>query len=69
MARLVGTEWYFLGVVLVLWVLVVERRIGLRRLGRCRDLSLLLRFEKLPSVLLVLNFCASGSLPSKLGRR
>ena len=69
MVRLAEMEWYFLGVVLVLWVLVVERRIGPRRWGRYRDLSLLLRFERLLSVLLALNFRASGSLPSKPDRR
>ena len=69
MVMLVGTEWYFLEVVRVLWVLAVWRRTDLRRWGRCRDLSLLLRSGKLPSVLLVLNFRASGSLPSKLDQR
>ena len=69
MVRPVGTEWCFLGVVLILWVLVVWLRIGLRRWGRCRDLGLLLRFKKLPSVLLVLNFHASGFLPNRLDRR
>ena len=68
MVRLVGMEWCFLVVVLVLWVLVVSLRIGLRRWDRCRDLDLALRFERLPSVLLVLNFRASGSLPNKRGR-
>ena len=68
MVKLVGTEWYFLGVVLVLWVPVVWLRTGLCRRGRCQDLSLILRFEKLPSVLLVLSFRASESLPSKRGR-
>ena len=69
MVMLVGTEWYFLGVGLVLWVLVVERRIDPHRRGKYRDLSLLLRFEMLPSVLLVLNFRASGFLPNKLDQR
>ena len=68
MVMLVGTGWYFL-VVLGLWVLAVWRRIDLRRWGKCRDLSLLPRFEMLPSVLLVLDFRASGSLPSKLDQR
>ena len=34
--------------------------------GRYRDLSLILRFEMLPSVLLILNFRASGFPPNKL---
>ena len=69
MVRPAGMEWYFLGVVLVLWVLVVERRIGPRRWGRYRDLSLLLRFERLPNVLLVLDSRASGFLPNRLDQR
>ena len=69
MVRLAGMEWYFLGVVLILWVLVVKQRIGPHRWGKCRDLSLLLRFERLPSVLPGLNFHASGFLPSKLDGR
>ena len=69
MVMLVGMEWCFQGVVRIPEALVVLLRIGLRRWGRCRDLGLLLRFEMLPSVLLVLDFRTSGSLPSKLDRR
>ena len=63
MAMRVGMVLCFLGLVLVLWELVVWRRIDLRRQGRYRDLGLLLQFGRLPSVLLVLNFRASGFLP------
>ena len=38
-------------------------------MGRCRDLDLLLRSGRLPSVLLVLSFRASESLPNKRGWR
>ena len=69
MVKLVGTEWCFLVVVLVLWEQVVWRRIDPRRRGRCRDLSLLLRFEMPPNVLLVLSFRASGFPPNKLDQR
>ena len=69
MVMLVGMEWCFQGVVPVLEALVAWQRIGLRRLGRYRDLSLLLQCEMLPSVLLVLDFRASGFLPSKLDQR
>ena len=69
MVMLVGMEWCFQEVVQVLWVLAVSQRIGLRRWGRCRDLGLLLRFGRLPNVLLVLSFRASGFLPNKLDQR
>ena len=69
MARLVGMEWYFLVVVRILWGLVVGPRIDLRRRGRCQGLGRLLRFERLPSVLLVPNFRASKFLPSTLNQR
>ena len=65
MGRRVGMVSYFLGLVLALWERVVWRRIDLRRRGRYRDLSLLLRFKMLPSVLLLLDFRASGFLPNK----
>ena len=65
MVMQVGMVSYFLGLVLVLWEQVVWRRIDPRRLGGCRDLSLLLQFEMLPSVLLVLSFRASGFPPNK----
>ena len=60
---------YFLGVVLVLWGRVVWRRIGPRHRGGYRDLSLILRFEMLPSVLLFLDFRASEFPPNKLSQR
>ena len=69
MVMRVEMESYFLGLALVLWAQVVWRRINPRRWGRCRDLSLLPRFEMLPSVLLVLNFRANGFPPNKLDRR
>ena len=69
MVMLVGMEWCFQGVVRVPEVLVVWLRIGLRRRGKCRVLNLLLRFERLPNGLLVLNFRASGFLPNKLDQR
>ena len=69
MVKLVGMEWCFLGVVLILWVQAIWLHIGPRRWDRCQDLSLLLRFGKLPSVLLVLNFRASGFPPNRLDRR
>ena len=69
MVMRVGMVLYFLGRVLVLWEQVVWRRIDLRRRGRYRDLSLLLQFEMLPSVLLVPNFRASGFLPNRLDQR
>ena len=69
MAMRVGMVLCFLGLVQVLWELVVWRRIDLRRRGRCRDLGLLLQFGRLPSVLLDLDFRASGFLPNKLDRR
>ena len=69
MAMLVGKEWCSPEVVLVLWVLVAWLRTGPRRWGKCRDLGLILRFRKLPSVLLVLSFRASRFLPNRLDRR
>ena len=69
MARQVGMVSYFLGLVLALWEQVVWQRTDLRRQGRYQDLSLLLRFEMLPNVLLFLDFRASGFLPNRLDRR
>ena len=60
---------YFLVLVLVLWEQVAWRRTDLHRRGRCRDLNLLLQFKTLPSVLLFLDFRASGFLPNRLDRR
>ena len=69
MVMRVGMVSYFLELVLVLGERVVWQRIDLRHQGKCRDLSLLLRFEMLPSVLLVLDFRASGFLPNRPGQR
>ena len=69
MVMLVGMEWCFQGVVPVPGVLVAWLRIDLRRRGKCRVLNLLLRFERLPSGLLVLSFRASGFLPNTLYQR
>ena len=69
MVMRVGMVLYFLGLVLSLWERVAWRRNDLRRWGRCRDLGLLLRFERLPNVLLVLDFRASGFLPNRLDRK
>ena len=64
-----GMASCFLELVLVPWERVVWRRIDPRLRGKCRDLGLLLRFEMLPSILLFLDFRASGFLPSKLDQR
>ena len=69
MVMRVGMVSYFLALVLVLWERVVWQRIDPRRWGKRRDLSLLLRFEMLPSVLLFLSFRASGFPPNTLGQR
>ena len=69
MVMRVGMVWYFLVLVLGLWERVVWRRIDLRRWGKYRDLGLLLRFEMLPSALLVLNFRASEFPPNKRDQR
>ena len=69
MVMRVGMVSYFLGLVLVLWEQVVLRRIDPRHRGRYRDLSLLPRFKRLPSVLLFLSFRASEFPPNKLDQR
>ena len=69
MVMQVGMGSYFLGLVLVLCVLVVCPRIGLRQLGKCQVLGLILRFGMLPSGLLFLNSRASGFLPNRLDWR
>ena len=69
MVTQVGMVSYFRELVLVLWERVVWQRIDPRRRGKCQDLSLLLRFGMLPSVLLFLDFRASGFLPNMLDQR
>ena len=69
MVMRVGMVSYLLGLVPVLWERVVWQRIDPRRRGKCQDLSLLLRFRMLPSVLLFLDFRASGFPPNTLDQR
>ena len=66
MVMLVVRVWCFRELVLVLLGLAVLLHTDLHRRGRCRDLSLLLQLEMLPSALLVLNLCASGFQPNRL---
>ena len=64
-----GRVSYFLEPDSALLAQVALQYIDLRRQGRCRDLSLILRFGMLPSVLPVRDFRASEFLPSKLDWR
>ena len=66
MVMLVVRVWCFWELVLVLLGLAVLLHTDLRWQGRCRDLSLLLQLEMLPSALLVLNLRASGFGPNRL---
>ena len=66
MVMLVVRVWCFQELVLALLGLTVLLCTDLCRQGKCRDLSLLLQFDMLPSALLVLNFRASGFQPNRL---